>query len=128
MIVVDTNILAYLLLPSQRTSAADSLFEQDPEWAAPVLWRSEFRNVLAGQVRRGGIALEQACRLQAEAEDLMSGNEYDVDSTQVLTLVRESECSAYDCEYVALAVTLGAKLVTRDEQVLRSFPRVAVRL
>jgi predicted nucleic acid-binding protein len=128
VIVVDTSILAYLLLPGHHTPAADSLLDQDPEWAAPVLWRSEFRNVLAGEVRRGGIALEQACRLQAEAEDLMSGNEYDVDSTQVLTLVRESECSAYGCEYVALAVTLGAKLVTRDAQVLRSFPGVAVTL
>jgi predicted nucleic acid-binding protein len=128
VIVVDTNILAYLLLPSQHTPAADSLRKQDPEWAAPVLWRSEFRNVLAGQVRRGGLTLDQAVRIQNKAEALISANEYDVDSTQVLTLVRESECSAYDCEYVALAVTLGAKLVTRDAQVLRSFPGVAVAL
>ena len=128
MIVVDTNVLAYLFLPSQHTPAAESLLEQDPEWAAPVLWRSEFRNVLAGGVRRGDLALEEACRLQAEAEDHMSGNEYDVDSMRVLTLAHESGCSAYDCEYVALATTLGTRLVTRDKQVLRAFPGVAVAL
>lgn len=128
MIVVDTSVLAYLFLSGQHTSAAESLLDQDSEWAAPVLWRSEFRNVLAGHVRRGGLALEEACRLQAEAEDLMSGNEYDVDSMRVLTLSRESGCSAYDCEYVALATTLDAKLVTRDNQILRAFPGVAVAL
>jgi len=128
VIVVDTNVLAYLFLPSKHTAAAESLFEQDPEWAAPVLWRSEFRNVLAGLVRRGSLALEQAHRLQAEAEDLMSGNEYDVDPARVLSLACESECSAYDCEYVALAMALGARLATRDDQLLRAFPGVAVTL
>ena len=128
MIVVDVNVIAPLYLPGDQTCAAEALRRNDPGWAAPVLWRSEFRNILAGYVRRGGITLDQAVRIQSRAEDLISGNEYDVDSTQVLTLVGESECTAYDCEYVALAVTLGAKLVTRDEQVLRSFPRVAVRL
>jgi predicted nucleic acid-binding protein len=128
MIAVDVNIIAYLYLPCGQTPAAESLLQSDPSWAAPVLWRSEFRNVLAGYVRRGRLTLDQACRIQSGAEGLMSGNDYDVDSTQVLTLARESECSAYDCEYVALAVTLGVALVTRDEQVLRCFPGVAAAL
>jgi len=36
MIVVDTNILAYLYLPGEFTEAAESLLESDPDWAAPV--------------------------------------------------------------------------------------------
>ncbi len=39
-----------------------------------------------------------------------------------------SDCSAYDCEYVALAKRLGVKLVTMDRKVLRAFPEVAVSL
>lgn len=51
MIVVDTNVLAYLYLPGEYTAAAEALLAHDPDWAAPVLWRSEFRNILAGYLR-----------------------------------------------------------------------------
>lgn len=53
--------------------------------------------------------------------------EYDVESAQVLELVCQTECSAYDCEFAALAITLGCSLVTMDRQLLRSFPGVAMR-
>lgn len=52
MIVVDTNILAYLYLPNDLTANAEKLLRQEPEWAAPILWRSEFRNVLTGYLHR----------------------------------------------------------------------------
>ncbi len=47
MIVVDSNVLAYLYLPGEYTAAAEVLLEHDSDWAAPILWRSEFRNILA---------------------------------------------------------------------------------
>ena len=128
MRVVDSNVLAYLYLPGEYTAAAEALMEHDPDWAAPVLWRSEFRNILAGYLRRGKLTFEQAHALQSEAEDLLSGAEYEVDSRSVLELVRDSECSAYDCEFVELAKKLGTKLVTMDGKVLRSFPGIAVAL
>jgi predicted nucleic acid-binding protein len=128
MIVVDTNVVAYLYLPGEFTSAAESLLERDPAWAAPVLWRSEFRNILAGYLRRGSLSFEQVHGIQREAENLLAGAEYEVDSLGVLELVRESDCSAYDCEFVALARTLGAKCVTMDARLLRAFPGIAVAL
>jgi predicted nucleic acid-binding protein len=128
MIVVDTNVLAYLYLPGQYTAQADALLERDPQWAAPVLWRSEFRNILAGYMRRRTLSFEQARELQAEAENLLSGAEHDVDSQRVLELVRDSDCSAYDCEFVALAMKLGVGLVTMDAKLLRAFPGQAVAL
>lgn len=128
MIVVDSNIVAYLYLPGEYTVAAETLLEKDPVWAAPVLWRSEFRNILAGYMRRGSLTFQQAQDLQSEAEDLLNGAEYDVDSLSVLQLVRDSECSAYDCEFVALAMKLGTKLVTMDRKLLRAFPGVAAAL
>lgn len=128
MIVVDTNILAYLYLPGEFTDAAERLFERDPDWAAPVLWRSEFRNILAGYLRRNSLTFERACSVQAEAEELLSGSEHDVDSTSVLQLVRDSSCTAYDCEFIALALKLGTKLVTMDKKLLQAFPERAVAL
>ena len=128
MIAVDANVLAYLFLPGAATAAAEALLESDPDWVAPVLWRSEFRNILAGELRRGRLTFQQACRLQSEAEDLMAGAEYDVDSLSVLELIESSKCSAYDCEYAALARKLGVQLVTRDEKLLSSFPGIAVSL
>jgi predicted nucleic acid-binding protein len=46
----------------------------------------------------------------------------------VLELVRDSDCSAYDCEFVALATKLDAKLVTMDRKLLRAFPKRVVAL
>ena len=128
MIVVDSNVLAYLYLPGERTADAEALFDKDPEWAAPVLWRSEFRNILTGYMRRKTLTFEQACRLQNEAEDLLSGSEFEVDSRIVLELVRDSDCSAYDCEFIALAIRLDTKLVTADKKILRAFPNRTMAL
>jgi predicted nucleic acid-binding protein len=128
VIVVDTNVVAYLYLPSDWSAHAEALLRHDPDWAAPVLWRSEFRSILAGYLRRGALTFEQACAIQAEAEDLLAGNEHDMDSADVLRLVRDSECSAYDCEFAALAADLGARLVTMDRKLLGAFPARAVSL
>ena len=128
MIVVDTNILAYLYLPGDFTQRAEALLAQDADWVAPTLWRSEFRNILAGFMRRGTLTFEQAYAIQREAEALLSGREYEMDSYDVLALVRKSDCSAYDCEFVALAVRLGIRLVTMDKKLLRGFPGEAVSL
>jgi predicted nucleic acid-binding protein len=128
VIVVDSNVLAYLHLPGPYTSAAEALFERDPDWVAPPLWRSEFRNVLAGYLRRGNLGFDEACALQRQAEQLLADSERQVESLKVLELVRDSDCSAYDCEFVALALQLGTRLVTMDTKLLRAFPRVAVSL
>lgn len=124
-LVVDTNILASLYLPGEFTAAAEDLLRTQADWSAPVLWRSEFRNILAGFMRRGQLSFEQALAIQLEAQSLLAGHEFDVDSQAVLELVRQSDCSAYDCEFVALAKQLGTRLATCDKKVLRNFVSVA---
>ena len=128
MIVVDSNVLAYLYLPGEYTAAAEALLEHDSDWAAPILWRSEFRNILAGYMRRKAITFEQANSLQREAESLLEGAEFELESVDVLELVRDSDCSAYDCEFIALAMKLDTKLVTMDKKLLRAFPKRAIAL
>ena len=128
MIVVDTNVTAYLWLPGELTEAAERLLAEDADWAVPLLWRSEFRSVLAGAVRRKLCKLERAGAIAQGAEEQLSGREFAVQSTEVLRLANESGCSTYDCEFVALAQTLGVRLVTNDRDVVKAFPAIAVPL
>ena len=126
MIVVDTNLIAYLLLDGERTPAARSVYQRDPKWAAPLLWRSEFRSVLGMYIRQGNLAPEKALELMDAAESLMEGEEYQVESARVIRLLSSSKCSAYDCEFVALAQHLEVPLVTSDSQLLCEFPDTAI--
>ncbi len=112
-------------LPGEHTATAERLLAADREWAAPLLWRSEFRSVLAGMVRRGRLDIARATRIAAEAEGHLAAREYAVATRDVLRKIGASRCSAYDCEFVVLAEALGVPLVTTDRQVLASFPTVA---
>jgi predicted nucleic acid-binding protein len=126
VIVADTNLIAYLLIRSEPTAAAEAVLRKDAEWTSPLLWRSEFRNVLSLYLRRGHLTLATALAYMQEAEGLLAGREYEVPSAPVLELAQESGCSAYDCEFVHLAQYLGVKLVTSDNRVLRAFPDHAI--
>lgn len=126
MIVVDANIIASFLVPGDGASVAARVYAKDPEWAAPLLLRSEFRNILATLLRNRIIDIDSAILIMEESERLLDGNEFAVVSTDVLTLSGRSGCSAYDCEYVALARTLRIPLVTRDREILAAFPKIAV--
>ena len=128
MIVVDTNVIGYLFLSSNQSLSAERTLQKDIEWAAPVLWRGEFRNVLALYMRKNIIDLEQSQIIMNNALKLLKDREYQVPSSEVLRLASESKCPAYDCEFIAVANDLKVPLVTVDKQLLREFPSVAVSL
>jgi predicted nucleic acid-binding protein len=128
MIVVDTNIIGYLFLTSEKSTLTEQAFQKDSLWAAPLLWRSEMRNVLALYLRKGFLSLENTHRIMEEATNLMMSKEYEVTSHQVLELVNISTCSAYDCEFVALARDLNVPLLSLDRQILKDFPDTAISL
>ena len=122
MIVVDTNVLAYFWIPGDATAAARRLMSADPDWKAPPLWRSEFRNVLATLVRTGKMGEATAVETVRAAEKQMVEGECAVDSEAVLRLAASSGASAYDCEFVALSAELDVRLVTSDRKLVRAFP------
>jgi predicted nucleic acid-binding protein len=124
VIVVDTNILAYHCLPGPRNRDTEQLLQFDPEWTAPVLWRSEFRNLLCGYLRRGEMDIEKAREVITDATDSLKGGEHTVSDHAVLALVAQSRCTAYDCEFAALAEALGTVLVTEDKALLTAFPKL----
>jgi predicted nucleic acid-binding protein len=125
VIVVDANVIVALWLPMPTSEICERVLVRDSEWAAPLLWRSELRSVLAGGLRRGMFDLARASRIAEDAEAHLRGREYQVPSHEVLRRVARSRCSAYDCEYVTLAEQLGVPLVTSDREILGQFPKIA---
>jgi predicted nucleic acid-binding protein len=128
MIVVDTNIISYFYITSNQSSLAEKLFTANPNWNAPALWKSEFRNVLSLYLRKGFLELEEVLIILQQAEKLMHGNEYEVSSSHIMQLVNSSNCLSYDCEFVALAQYLDVPLITADKKILRKFPKYATSL
>lgn len=128
MIVVDTNIISYFYLSNNLSSQVEELQRFDSLWVTPILWRSEFRSVLASYLRKEFLSLDGAQEIMEDALILLQGREYEVASYQVLNLVNQSSCSAYDCEFVALAKDLDIPLITADKTILNEFPESAVSL
>jgi predicted nucleic acid-binding protein len=128
MIVVDTNVICYRWMASPQSALAEAAFGRDPDWIAPLLWRSEFRNVLAGALRHRLVTLDAATEIAYKAEETFSGREFVVSSRAVMRLISQSRCSAYDCEFVALAEEQNISLLTGDRQILLDFPKRAISL
>ena len=126
MIVVDTNVIVRLWVLGEGTELSKQILLKDPDWHVPVLWRSEFRNVLALYIRAKRISLDLALRVCGEAEIPLKDKEHFVPYESVLRLAEESDCTAYDCEFVALAQELRVPLITADKKIIKAFPRNAV--
>jgi predicted nucleic acid-binding protein len=121
-------LIAYFAIRDANSELADAVFETDPVWVAPLLWRSELRSALTKYIRYAGMSLEAALVALRSAEEAIGGREYSVSSERILELAVQTGCTAYDCEYVVLARELDVPLVTADKQILRVFPKTAVSL
>jgi len=128
MIVADATVVASLFVNSEVSELAEAALRRDPVWAAPVLWRSEFRHTLARYVVAEQMTFEAALLAMINAESALAGREFAVSSTRVLDLAAQSRCPARDCEYVALAEDLDVRLVTTDDGIVKAFPQRALSL
>jgi len=128
VIVVDTNVVASLYVQTPQTKRAERALQRDPAWAAPLLWRSEMRNVLATLERAGRLELSDAIDIVQAADELIAGREFAVPSSAVLSAAARSGCTAYDCEFVVLAADLGVPLVSLDRGLVKAFPDVSIAL
>ena len=126
MIVADSNLIAYLLIPGDRNKVSEEVLRRDSHWAVPLLWRSEFRNILTLYMRHEGMVIEQAKITMSKAERLVSDREYAVNSEAVLDFVQKTALSAYDAEFVVLAQHFNTKFVTTDLKLLNEAPDRAV--
>ncbi|NOZ53768.1 MAG: type II toxin-antitoxin system VapC family toxin [Gammaproteobacteria bacterium] len=128
MIVVDTNIISYFYISGDKSQLAEQLLLADSDWTAPILWRSEFRNVLSQYLRKNILAFDEVLFTIQQAEKLLTDNEFEIPSAHIMQLVSSSNCSAYDCEFVALAQYLDVTLVTEDKKILGEFPDITKSL
>jgi predicted nucleic acid-binding protein len=128
VIVVDTNIVCYRWIPGSRSPDVDKALLKGADWIVPLLWRSEFRNALAGAIRQNLITLGVAREIIDTAESHFITREFTVSSQSVLDLVANSTCSAYDCEFVTLAEEQQVPLITLDREILHEFPEIAISL
>ena len=125
MIVVDTNVIAYLFIKGDHSEFAENLLKIDSEWLSTPLWRSEFRSILSLYIKKNKLTVMDVYNIVQIAEDFMTEREYQVDSDKVFHLVSSSNCSSYDCEFVSLAQSLKLTLYTSDKKIAQEFPNTA---
>ncbi|MCC6210346.1 MAG: type II toxin-antitoxin system VapC family toxin [Burkholderiales bacterium] len=121
MVVVDTNVVAYLLIEGERTADAQTLYLQDPDWRSEGFLLVEFSNLLATYVRNGRLDASAAADLLANAESSLTGI-VNLPHSRALTLALELGVSAYDARFVAVARGLGTRLVTEDARLRQAAP------
>ncbi len=126
MIVADSNLIAYLFIPGDKSGLAEDVLLKDADWAVPLLCRSEVRNILALYMRHHGMSLAQGRETMEKAEHLWKSREYAVPSDDILELTCDHHITAYDGEFVVLAKQLGVPLVTFDKAVRKAFPVIAI--
>ena len=127
MIVVDTNIIAYMAFSTPQSPKVTALYEMDSDWETVSFWKSEFLSVVSLYFRKRIVTYDEALIAIDYAEKLINVHEHRISPLAVMALIRDSNCSAYDCEFVALALELEAKLITYDREVLKEFPRIALK-
>ena len=127
MVLVDTNVVAYLLLEGDRTPEAQALFVRDPEWRSEAFLLVEFSNVLSTYVRSRALTRPQAEQLLAEAERRMRGL-VNLPHAQALRLAERFAVSAYDARFLGAAQNLGRKLVTEDARLRAAAPALTCSL
>jgi predicted nucleic acid-binding protein len=124
MIVVDVNVVAYLLIAGDKTATAQQAWERDSHWRVPTAWRHELLNLLATYVRNGGASPKDGVAIWRQALVLLAGEEEQPSMEQALLLAAEHQISAYDAQYVALALTHKLPLISEDRALQRKFPTI----
>jgi len=123
MIIVDTNILVPLFVPHENTAKCQRLFTLDPDWNFADWWQVECANVLRNLHRSARITPGDACRAIGQALRLIPpANTHPVNLEQALLIACESNITAYDARFIALARSFGNKLVTEDIRLRASCP------
>ena len=125
MHVLDNTVLIdFWAGEDENQRKARVLIEAVSLWMAPGLWCYEFGNVMRKLMRLGLVSEE----LKNEAWIGTLGfleTEHELDFYAVDQIAAQSGLKFYDASYVWLARSLGCKLYTRDDQILRRCPDVA---
>jgi predicted nucleic acid-binding protein len=128
MIVVDSNIVTARNLTSSLTSKAEQVEEKDPVWIVPVLWQYEFQNILATAIKAKQIKPEQALDIWEKVSKILIENECEPSAFKVIDLVAQYGITAYDGQFIAVALEMGIPCVTEDRELQEKFPGIAISM
>jgi predicted nucleic acid-binding protein len=128
VVVVDCNVLAYLLLDGAETPRSRTLLEKDADWHSEALLLIEFTNVLVTAMRVRGLATKDASQAITQAMSVMEPGLHTASHQEVLTMAAHHRVSAYDARYLVVARDLGTKLVTEDVKLRKAAPRLTQSL
>ena len=122
MRVIDTNVLASLLLQGPFSDLARALYAADPQWRSEAFVMTELANVLATQVRLRDMPVDDALTLLDHAASVMADGLVEVDHSAALALAAQRQVSAYDARYLVVAQRLQTRLVTEDAKLRQKAP------
>jgi predicted nucleic acid-binding protein len=128
MLLVDTNVAAYLLIQGDHTAAAQRLYILDSDWRSEAFLLVEFTNVLASSIAAKRMTLSLAVDLLARATTLFDGKLARIPHASVLAIAARRRVSAYDARFIALADQLGQRLVTEDSRLRAAAPALTQSL
>ena len=128
MIVVDSNVIAARTLTSVLTSKAEKVEQKDPVWIVPVLWRYEFQNILATAIKARQISQEHALGVWQRVAAILAENESEPSPAKVIDLVAQYGITAYDGQFIALAMEMGIPCITEDQELQKKFRGIALSM
>ncbi len=128
MLLVDTNVVVYLLIAGDYTAAAQQLRARDPDWRSEAFLLIEFTNVLASSLARKRMTLSLAQDFLAKAVALFGEKLARIPHASVLAIAARYRVSAYDARFLALADQLGSRLVTEDARLRAVAPALTQSL
>ena len=128
MIVVDSNVIAYLFIEGEKTALARQVLQLDSRWAVPLLWRHEFLNVLATFARYNTATFDEVSEIWLQAFAFASQGEYETDMGSALEIAVAQKVRACDAQYVSLARNLQVQFVSEDRRLVAAFPSIALSM
>jgi predicted nucleic acid-binding protein len=126
VIVVDANIIVYCVIDSSHSGHARRVAQKDPKWILPPLWQYEVTSSVLKLVRSRALTRDQAAAAIADAATLVAGREVAVDQARALQTAIALGLSAYDAQYITLALAYGLHCITGDGPLLKKAPEVAL--
>jgi predicted nucleic acid-binding protein len=122
VLVVDTNIAVYLFLESYANERAAALLRLDNDWHSEQFLLTELVNVLARTVRAGRLERDSGSNALAQITSFFNTSLHDVSNEKTFALALDLGISGYDARYVALATSLGVRLITEDRKLRAAVP------
>ncbi len=125
MIVIDANILIYSLIECDYSPLIHKLREKDSDWRTTALCLHETLNVLATYQRRKVLTLAQCRKLLDHTDHFIKVAQCEVKMDAALAVAAKYAITGYDAQYVALAQSLNAPLITEDRKLRNAVPGIA---